>query len=104
MSDRLHVNTEELGQLGTALTHHAYDLGSYLSDFRRSTDLEPVRDVLDRLDPVSYESLSEAVELVGMVISRLQGRLDEASSGIKEIVHNTDTVQDDFADELKGLL
>lgn len=104
MSDNLHVNTAELAQLGISLTHHAYDLGSYLSDFRRGTDLEPVRDVLDQLDSASYESLNEAAELVGMVVSRLQDRLDEVSSGIREIVHNTDTVQDDFADDLKGLL
>lgn len=104
MSDKLHVNTEELGQLGTSLAHHAYDLGSYLSDFRRSTDLEPVRELLEGLDSVSYEGLAEAVELAGMVVSRLQDRLDEASSGVKEVVRNTSSVQDDFADDIKDLL
>ncbi|MCK1798905.1 hypothetical protein MTQ01_23335 [Streptomyces sp. XM4193] len=104
MSDRLHVNIEELGQLGSSLAHHAYDLGSYVSDFRRSTDLEPVREVLERLDSVSYEQLAEAVELAGSVVGKLQDRLDEASSGVKEVVRNTSSVQDDFADDIRDLL
>ena len=103
MSDKLNVNTDELRQLGTSFSMHAYDLGRHLADFRRQTDIEPAREVLAALDPAFYEQLAEAAELAGWATSRLQDRLDEISSGVKTVARNTDEVHEGFADQIRGL-
>lgn len=104
MSDKLHVNTDELRQLGTSFSMHAYDLGSHLADFRRHTDLEPARHALAAVDPASYEQLAEAAELAGWATARLLDRLEEISSGIKAVARNTDEVHEGFADQIKDLM
>lgn len=103
MSDQLNVNSEELRRLGTSFSTHAYDLGSYLADFRRQTDIEPAREILARLDPSLYEQLAEAAELAGWATARLQDRLEEISSGMKTVARNTDEVHEGFTDQIRDL-
>lgn len=103
MSDQLNVNSEELRRLGGSFSTHAYDLGSYLADFRRQTGIEPAREALAALDPALCEQLAEAVELAGWATARLQDRLDEISSGMKAVARNTDEIHEGFADQIRDL-
>ncbi|UGY93950.1 hypothetical protein [Streptomyces gobiensis] len=102
MSDELHVNSDELRKLGTSFATHAYDLGRHLSDFRRQTDLTALRDETGVTDEMSRE-LTELSEVVGRMLGRLQDRLDEIASGMKEGAMNTEAADEDMAELMRGV-
>ncbi|MGP3981273.1 hypothetical protein [Streptomyces sp. KR80] len=103
MSDEVHVSTDELRKLGTAFALHAYDLGRHLSEFKRRTDAEVLRDGFGTTEAGPGERLLELSEVAGQVIGRLQERLDEVGSGMREGALNTEAAEAEITELMRGV-
>ncbi|MFG2192528.1 hypothetical protein [Streptomyces sp. NPDC048639] len=101
MSDEVHTDTDELRRLGAAFATHAYDLGRHLSDFKRRTDAEALRQSLGGSEDA--ERYAELSELAGSILGQLQDQLDEMGSGMRTGAIDTEATELDMAALIRGV-
>ena len=103
MPDEARVNTDELRRLGDVFETHAYDLGRHLTAFRGRTDADALREGYGESEPLAQSSLAELSEAMGLVIGRLQNRLDEMGGAMKETARNIVDTEEETASMIRGI-